>query len=172
MINNPIIVLGSSRSYGETRAAVEMILGGSFLPIVDLKNLNITPYDYDHKNQNDDYLSLIARLTDHNLIVLATPVYWYTMSSIMKIFIDRLSDILELRKDLGRQLRNKNLLVIASYNTSLPRGFEDQFEQTCHYLGIKYRGCSFIYHGEDQTLKQCNDAAIIKARRIIFEDDT
>ena len=55
----------------------------------------------------------------------------------MKTFIDRLSDLISIRKDLGRKLKDKRIFVIASFNTSVPKGFEEQFSQTCEYLGIK-----------------------------------
>lgn len=168
-MTNPIIILGSSRSFGETRKAVEQIIGTtSNIPVVDLNTLKISPYDYEHKNQDDDYFSLLEKVTNYDLIVLATPVYWYTMSAQMKIFIDRLSDLLDIKKDIGRMLRRKQAFIISSFNTSLPAGFEKPFEQTCNYMGIEYKGCSFIYAGNDVALKNQNEAQIQKAKDIIF----
>jgi hypothetical protein len=40
-MTNPIIILGSSRSHGETRKAVDLIIGTNQIPIIDLKTLNI-----------------------------------------------------------------------------------------------------------------------------------
>ncbi len=165
-MNKPIIIMGSARSTGQTRTAIETIIGDANIPIVDLHSLNISPFDYEHKNEYDDYIPLMERVTGENdLIILATPVYWYSMSTTMKIFIDRVSDLLSIRKDVGRKLRGKKIFVIASFGTSLPRGFEDPFSQTCEYLGMEYRGCSFIYHGNDQDLLQGNKEQIRKAQK-------
>lgn len=169
-MSTKIIILGSSRSNGNTRKAVNTIVGGRDVPLVDLNTLDIKPYDYEYHNQADDFITLIERLVKVDKIVLATPVYWYTMSATMKVFIDRISDLLDIRKDLGRKLRGKKLFVIASFNTSLPKGFEDTFEQTCTYLGIEYQGTSFIYSGtENKEFLDSNNEEIKKARLALDE---
>ncbi|MCP4458779.1 MAG: NAD(P)H-dependent oxidoreductase [Cytophagales bacterium] len=38
---------------------------------------------------------------------MATPVYWYSMSGIMKVFLDRIYDVLTIEKELGRKLHGK-----------------------------------------------------------------
>ena len=167
-MTNAIVILGSSRSFGETRKIVETIIDGSDIPIIDLKSLKISPYDYEYQNQNDDYIPLMEKIIQYDLIILATPVYWYTMSATMKIFIDRLSDLLDIRKNTGRQLRAKKLFVIASFNTSLPKGFEDPFVQTCDYMGMHYQGCSFICSSDNPTFKKSNQTEIAKAKNHIF----
>ena len=49
----------------------------------------------------------MEKVTEYDIIVLATHVYWYSMSAIMKKFIERLSDLLHLRKDIEYKLRGK-----------------------------------------------------------------
>ena len=169
-MNNPIIVQGSSRKIGETRKAIEMIIGNRDIQIIDLYSLNITPYDYEQRNNKDDYIPLMEEIIEHDLIILATPVYWNSMSATMKIFIDRVSDLTGFRKDLGRKLRGKKLFVIASFNTSLPKGFEYAFSLSCEYLGIEYQGCSFIYHGNDLKLLENSQEQLKKAKDIIGID--
>ena len=165
---NPIIIVGSSRSHGNTRKTVDQIIGKRDIPLVDLNTLNIKPYDYEYLNKSDDFIPLIERISEFDTIVLATPVYWYTMSASMKIFIDRISDLLDIRKDLGRKLRGKKLFVIASFGTSLPKGFEDTFSQTCQYLGVEYLGTSFVYVGEDEELFMENNQQAIEKAKLIF----
>ncbi len=148
---NQIAILGSSRSFGYTRKALDTIIQGSEIEVIDLKNLNIMPYDYLYQNQSDDFKALMERIITFDTIILATPVYWYTMSALMKIFIDRLSDLLDVQKDMGRRLRGKNIFVVSSFATSLPKGFEDTFEQICTYLGMNYRGTSFICSDENNV---------------------
>jgi len=151
-MNNPIIIFGSSRSGGDTRKAIDELNSDGTIPIVELRNLDITPYDYDHKNQNDDYLPLMEKVVTHDQIILATPVYWYTMSATMKIFIDRLSDLLRLRQDLGRGLAQTEVYVLTSYSTTVPQGFEESFSQTCAYMDMIYNGCFYYHAGKDKNL--------------------
>lgn len=163
-----IILLGSSRSFGNTRKAVDGIIGKHDIPLVDLLALDIKPYDYEYRNKSDDFIPLVERIIEFETIILATPVYWYTMSALMKIFIDRISDLLDIRKELGRKLRGKKLFVIASFNTSLPKGFEDTFEQTCLYLGMEYLGTSFIYCGTDNIHLLENNKNEAEKAKFIF----
>lgn len=141
---NPIIIFGSSRSDGDTFRAIKSVIKDCPVPIIDLKNFNISHYDYNYENRHDDFLSLSEKMIQYNPIILATPVYWYTMSALMKTFMDRWSDLLDIRKDIGRRLAQKELFVISSYGTSIPKGFEDAFSQTCAYLDMQYKGC-FVF---------------------------
>lgn len=51
--------------------------------------------------QEDDMENLIEKVLNADIIVFATPVYFYTMSAQMKIFIDRLTPIYEkVRADI------------------------------------------------------------------------
>ncbi|MFN5589798.1 MAG: flavodoxin family protein [Holosporales bacterium] len=164
-----IFILGSSRSFGNTRKVIVDVAEKEEIEIIDLSTKRISFFDYEHHNKQDDFIPLIESILPYETIVLATPVYWYTMSAIMKIFIDRISDLITIRKDLGRKLSGKNLFVIASYGTSIPRGFEDAFEQTCAYMNMNYLGASFVYSKNDLSeLLTINKHELAKARKLLF----
>jgi len=167
-MKKPIFILGSARSEGKTSEVLEKIVGGYSAEIVDLNKLNISPYDYEHKNKEDDYIPLMRRVLEHDIMVLATPVYWYSVSTIMKIFIDRITDLITIEKGLGRRLRGKKLFVITTYSTSKPQGFEYPIEQFCNYLGIEYLGCSYICSNDPSPLSSNNNSEIDKAKKILF----
>ena len=103
-----IILQGSSRSYGNTNKVVRFVLERLPFELIDLKTKYIHQYDYEHKHESDDFLPLMRTIVEYDIILFATPVYWYAMSGTMKIFFDRFSDLLHYRKDLGRQLRGKS----------------------------------------------------------------
>jgi multimeric flavodoxin WrbA len=139
-----VVVLGTSRRDGNTRAAVDRLVAGKPVEIVDLSPLNLSVYDYDHRNAKDEFIPLIESMVSKPLWILATPVYWYTMSAQMKLFVDRLSDLITIRKDLGRRLRGISVAVVASgTDRSLPPSFESPFLLTCEYLGMKYLGSAY-----------------------------
>lgn len=159
------IIFGSSRSFGNTRRIIDDILGSYDIPLFDLNNFDISPFDYEHLNRNDDFIPLIEKLITYDTWIIATPVYWYNMSTQHKIFFDRFSDLLTIRKDLGRKLRGKKLFVIASFGDSYPKGFDDTFEQISEYLGLEYLGSSFIYSGtENEEYLERNKAKADKAK--------
>lgn len=163
-----VIIFGSSRSHGNTRKVIDEIIEDHFFPLIDLNDFEISPFDYEHRNAEDDFIPLIEKVINYDTWIIATPVYWYQMSTQHKIFFDRFSDLLKIRKDLGRKLRGKNLFVISSFQSSYPKGFEDTWQQICDYLGMKYLGSSFVYSGteNDQFLKN-NAAHIAKAKAIL-----
>ncbi len=170
VVSHPIVIFGSSRSRGDTwRAICALNATKPQLPVVDLNELNMSCYDYEHNNQQDDYLPLMHKVVQHDPIVLATPVYWYTMSAIMKIFIDRLTDLLTIRKDLGRKLAKKRVYVLASYGGSSTEGFEYVFRNTCDYMDMIYKGCFFYYSGDSSVLKKNNDDILLFRKRIDCE---
>lgn len=165
---NQVVIFGSARSFGHTRKVVDDVLKGADIELFDLNNFDISPFDYEHKNKYDDFIPLIEKLIHYDIWVIATPVYWYQVSAQHKIFFDRITDLLSIRKDLGRKLHGKKMFVIASFGTSYPDGFERILEQICEYLGMEYLGSSFVYSGtQNEEFLENNKAQIDKAKLIL-----
>ncbi|MGJ5641353.1 flavodoxin family protein [Formosa sp. S-31] len=135
-----IIILGSSNSFGNTHKIVSYIAEKTNYPIIDLKTKHIAEFDYNFNNKDDDFLPIIRDIADnYNLIIFATPVYWYAMSGILKTFFDRISDCLKIEKDTGRKLRGKNMAVISCGSDDiLKAGFHMPFIESAKYLGMTY----------------------------------
>jgi len=135
-----IIILGSANSNGETRKIVSFLSDKTSYPIIDLKTKNISEFNYEFKNRNDDFHPLINEIVqEYELIIFATPVYWYSMSGILKIFFDRISDCLKIEKDTGRKLRGMSIAVVScGSDRELKNGFHMPFIETAKYLGMNY----------------------------------
>jgi len=141
---NIAVVLGTSKSDGNTRLLANSFATQSGAIIFDLANYDLSFYDYEHENSTDDFLPLIKELATFSHIVFASPVYWYSMSAQLKVFFDRLSDLLTIEKDLGRQLKGKSVSVISTgYNQELPTCFTQPFALTAEYMQMTYIGCSY-----------------------------
>ena len=141
------IILGSSRSDGNTaKIANQLVELNPDLKLIDLNVKQITYYDYAHGNIDDDFIPTIEDILKRDLIIFVTPVYWYSMSAIMKTFFDRLSDLLTVRKELGRQLRGKKMATISSNSDpQIDDRFYLPFRQTAGYLGMEYLGDLHTY---------------------------
>jgi multimeric flavodoxin WrbA len=137
-----LIILGSSRSEGNTRRVADFLMEQLGCDLIDLNDYTFTYYDYEHRNQGDDFLPLMERIiANYDTFVFATPVYWYSMSAVMKTFFDRISDLLTLRKALGRQLRGKKMGAIScGYDEETVEGLEMPFRESAKYLGMQYLG--------------------------------
>lgn len=155
---NKLIILGSSRKDGETRKMVDKLANISNWGVIDLNNYKIGYYDYEHKNLEDDYLPLMREIiAKYDVFIFATPVYWYAMSGIMKVFFDRITDLLDNEKDLGRKLRGKSMAAIScSVGDNLGENFWFPFSETARYLGMNYLGNTHTIAGKDETENLAN----------------
>jgi multimeric flavodoxin WrbA len=141
-LNKGIIIQGSSRSEGDTSKIVSVFKAETDFDVVDLRKLNIGHFDYEFKNRDDDFIELFKNIvTNYNVIIFVTPIYWYSMSGLTKVFFDRISDFLKLEKDYGRQLRGMEMASVSSSNDSrFYDGFEMPFKNSADYLGMNYKG--------------------------------
>jgi len=157
----PLVILGSARSNGETRRAVDLAFPQATARLAVLPDFAIGGYSYDHLNANDAFGTIADAMVATDKIVFATPVYWYAMSAPMKIFFDRLSDLTENRKTQGKSLRGKSAWMIATgSDEDLPQGFEVPFARTADYLGMHYRGCAYLYTGKDPARRNADEQAL------------
>lgn len=145
-----VVILGTSRSDGNTHLVVDKLLSGKPVSIVDLAQRRISPFDYAHRNAGDDFIPLIESIASKDLWILATPIYWHSMSAQLKLFVDRLGDLFTIRQDLGERLQGKSLAVVATGTSpALPPGFESGFRHTAAYLGMRYAGAFYWRFRED-----------------------
>ena len=142
MENNKVIIVGSSRSNGNTSKVISTISEKNNIDVVNLNDYTISYYDYESKNLDDDFLPLIKSIIKkYDTLIFATPVYWYNMSGIMKVFFDRFSDLIRVEKEEGRKLRGKNMFVISnSHDDKIDTSFYIPFQKSADYLGMNYTG--------------------------------
>jgi multimeric flavodoxin WrbA len=136
-----IIVQGSARSEGNTNQIARIFqkeLGGK---IIDLNKRTINSYSYDHTYEEDDFLGTIREVLENEMIIFLTPVYWYSMSGIMKNFFDRITDCLKIDKETGRKFRGKKMIAISCGSDEIETlGFFEPFKKSAQYLGMDYLG--------------------------------
>lgn len=137
-----VIIQASSRSHGDTSCVVSILKNETNFDLIDLSQKNIGHFDYEFKNKDDDFKILFNKITEEYMtIVFATPIYWYTMSGLLKVFLDRISDFLYDEKDVGRRLRTMKMGVISCSNDNrVFDGFTMPFKRSAEYLGMEYLG--------------------------------
>ncbi|MGH1387123.1 flavodoxin family protein [Kordia sp.] len=136
-----VIIIGSSRSKGNTYTIVSQLQQQTGFDVIDLKAYKINHFDYDLKNE-DDFNALFKKITaTYEIFVFATPIYWYTMSGVLKVFFDRISDFLFEEKEIGRRLRGKKMGVVScGSDQEIKEGFIMPFTESANYLGMQYLG--------------------------------
>lgn len=136
-----IIIQGSSRSNGDIHTVVSYLENVTGFDVIDLNQRDINYFDYEFQNKDDFEIIFKNMVQNYHTIVLATPVYWFTMSGIMKVFLDRISDYLYKEKDFGRMLRGKEMAMISCSNDDdRVEEFSLPFSRSAAYLGMDYVG--------------------------------
>lgn len=144
---NTIALFSSSRRNGNTGQWMDCIARELDIEVVDLATKNISAYDYEHRNRGDDFEPLMERILEFDQIIFASPVYWYAVSPALKIFLDRISDFLDLPDllDGGRRLRGKRgFVVCTSIYDEAPVSFVGAFLDTFNYLGMRFGGVAHV----------------------------
>lgn len=133
-----IIINGSHRTNGDTAKLLD-----NYFP--NIKRINLIEYKIDLYNYenlyhtNDHFITIIKVIIKYDCIIFATPVYWYSMSSILKIFFDRLTDLITVNKEIGYQLKNKKIKIVTISNgNNLGDNFFLPFIETSNYLGMNF----------------------------------
>jgi len=139
-----LAVLGAAEGHGGTLKFLQDTYASDSLEVVDLNKDAIRPFCYGN-NAADGFQKIIVKALEADLVVLATPVYWYAMSGAMKDFMDRFSNLMSgEHKSLGESLYGKKVhLLSTGYDLRLPMGFEVPFSSTAIYFGMDYMGATY-----------------------------
>jgi len=154
-VTKPLILSGSARGDGDLSAAIEalrsLLDGGS--EHIALGEQDLRPFIYAGGSEDDAFLRIIADMSRRDRLILATPVYWYAMSATMKLFFDRLADLLlhPAKRPLGRALAGRKLWLLATgADPELPEGFEVPFRRTADYLKMEWQGSCYLHCDGDK----------------------
>lgn len=168
-MDNTIALFSSSRRNGNTGQFMDRMALDLNIEVVSLDNLRMSAFDYQHRNRDDDFEPLMSRVLSHDQIIFATPIYWYSVSAAMKIFLDRLSDYLDLADLLveGRKLRGKTAFVVCTSISDDPStAFVEAFRETFDYLGMRFGGLAHI-NCQDGYSPAAHDPEALKFARVI-----
>ncbi len=154
MAKRVLVFKGSPRENGNSsaladRAAEGAQAAGAEVEIFSLHRMDIRPCDACDTCQetgvcvlNDGMQALYPKLTQADAIIIASPIYWFTMSAQTKLFIDRWY---ALESPRGNPLKGKPFGILLTYGDTDPyssgainaiRTFQDMF----NYIGAKLRG--------------------------------
>lgn len=152
-MNKKIIVLnGSPRATGNTAALVEAFKNGAenagnTVTVFQLGSMNINGCKgcfgggKDHSSpcvQKDDMDKIYPRYKEADVVVLATPLYYWTISGQLKTAFDRLFAVAECDPDYRNPKKSCALLMAAEGN-----GFEESeywYDHLKKHLGWKSIG--------------------------------
>jgi multimeric flavodoxin WrbA len=171
MIRNILAVTGSPRVNGYSSFLADEVIkklraGGNHAELISLRETKIQPCracDSCRKEGSDfcviddDMKPLYRKVAQSSAILLASPVYWFSIAAQMKLFIDRLYG---LNTEKSKILQDKKFGIILTYGDDDPvesgvinaiRSYEDMFRYTNSDL------CGII-HKTEQPERTLNSA--------------
>ncbi|MCR2806343.1 flavodoxin family protein [Paenibacillus soyae] len=143
------VIYGSSRKKGNSEQLARLLTEGFEADHIFLADYRIEPIkDYRHADKEpypeDDYRSVIERVLAQDVLVFATPIYWYGSSGLTKTFIDRWSQSLREDKDgFLEKFSEKSAWVIGvgddePHLKGIP--LVQQFQYIFEFTGTRFEG--------------------------------
>lgn len=144
------VLQGSARDGGNTEELTKLVLDGIPYTNFLLREMEIKPiHDQRHEQGgfdpvDDDYDHLILEVLSHDVLIFATPVYWYGASGLLKNFVDRWSQSLrDVRFDFKELMSHKKayVVVVGGDNPrvkALP--LIQQLQYTFDFVGLPFAG--------------------------------
>lgn len=145
------VIYGGTRPDGNTEILTERAVQRVSVEKIYLKDYGIRPiedlrhFEGGFQEINDDYNAIIDRILPHDILIFATPIYWFSMSGTLKNFIDRWSQTLKDSKypDFKTIMSSKKAYVIAvggdqPFLKGLP--LIQQFQYIFNFIGISFDG--------------------------------
>lgn len=148
-----LVLYGSSRQGGNTEFLTDVALqhaeGFTFQKIY-LRDYRIGPIVDERHSGNpfpdyqDDYQTIFDQMMKADVIIFSTPVYWYNMSTLTKVLIDRFTESLRSPSvDMKKEMQSKQMYVImtgANPNEEVVQPMVGVFQLIAKYFKMEFGG--------------------------------
>ena len=168
-----LFLLASTRSHGNTEALARH--AAAHLPIgagqrwLRLDDLLLPPFrDIRHDGEGrypvpegDEKLLLEATLAATDLVI-ASPVYWYSVSAAAKLYLDYWTGWLRVpAADFKTRMRGKSMWAIGAHTSAdhtATEPFQETLRLTAEYLTMRWRGALMAYANRPGQVMDDGDA--------------
>lgn len=145
-----LVLQGSSRENGNTELLANLAVEGIPHTTIRLREKKILPIlDQRHDPDGfaavaDDYDEVIEAVLAHDILVFATPIYWYGMSGHMKNFVDRWSQSLRDKRYAFKDALGQKQAYVITTGGDEPRikglPLIQQFQYIFSFVGMPFAG--------------------------------
>ena len=170
------VLIGSPRKNGNTEILVNSFVEGVDKQKNSIELIAVTGYeikgcigcnacfrDSMHRCiQKDDMQVIYEKLSDADVIVVATPIYFYGISSQLKCVIDR------LHNPIRNSFKVKELVLLAVCADTIPSAFDSvkaMFHSVLNYFSLKNAGIITV-PGVQEKGDIVGNPALAEARRL------
>jgi multimeric flavodoxin WrbA len=159
MAKTILVIMGSPKKDGNTATLVKWFAEGARSNDVQIEVVNAAALKYKtsgctscracQKSDkyecviNDDAKPVLAHMADVDVIVMATPLYFFAASAQLKLVFDRMFSLYKWDNDAGTMetpLKGKTFVLLASaYEDVGLDALEKPFALTADYTGMKFK---------------------------------
>ena len=184
MSNKIVFVHGGPRKNGNTRAVASIAIesareNGAKVTEIDATTLNfkepgcIACFKCQQSDEfkcavNDEVAEKVATLPEYDVIVLATPLYFWSYPAQLKIFIDRMFSLSKYRvQDYQSRMSEKTLGLLATAGGPLENNLElleAQWKKPADMLGCRFFSCLFPNVTPEEGSLVSDPSAVEKAK--------
>ncbi|MBO8155702.1 MAG: flavodoxin family protein [Bacillaceae bacterium] len=170
-----LVLEGSSRPNGNTEALTNEVVKGIERTTIYLREKKVLPIiDKRHDPEgfsvvNDDHDEIMRKVLNHDILVFSTPIYWYSMSGVMKNFVDRWSQtVRDERFNLKEEMKKKEAyVVICGGDQPRIKGLPliQQFKHIFDFVGMPFQNYVIGHAGKPGEIQ--NDAYALSVARVL-----
>jgi multimeric flavodoxin WrbA len=164
MAKNIVFIQGSPRKNGNTRAMAALAMEAARQQHAEVTEIDATTLEFKtpgctgcQKCQQsekfectikDQVSRTVATLPDYDVIVMATPLYWWSFSAQIKILIDRVYSLIKFSEkgEIRTPLSGKVMALMATGGGPLENNLElleSQWKNPADMLGCAFLSCLF-----------------------------
>lgn len=184
MGNRVVFIHGGPRKKGNTRAVAKIAIESAKERGAEVAEIDATTLEFNepgcigcYKCQgsdeykcalNDEVAEKVATLPEYDVIVLATPLYWWSYTAQLKIFIDRMFSLVKLSGDDHKSAMSDKILGLLAtaggpYENNLGL-LEAQWRNPADMLGCKFISCLFPNTTPEAGSLKSDPSAVEKAK--------
>ncbi|WP_412989658.1 flavodoxin family protein [Pediococcus siamensis] len=168
-----LLISASSRQHSNSQALAHLVLQNIAYKEIELRKVRIEKIT-DHREDNqwtastDAFYQLMKRVEAADLLVLATPVYWYGASATLMAFIERWSELLATQPDFRTRMAGKNLILVVvggDHPKTKSLHIVTQFREIANFLSLRFDHALIGCANHENTIT--NDTDVLKQAALL-----
>ncbi|WP_429971524.1 flavodoxin family protein [Fructilactobacillus sp. Tb1] len=141
-----ILIESSSRNKSNSNYLANLVLKNIKHELINLNEIKIDKirdhrFDGNWDDSKDDFYKYIKKLEKSEYVIIASPVYWYSFSTNLKIFIDRWSESLKKDNQFKNSMKDKKIILVLVGGDN-PRikalPIINQMQYICDFLNMNF----------------------------------
>ena len=186
MVKKIVFIQGSPRKTGNTRAMASLAMEAAKEKKAEVAEIDATALDFKKPgcvgcskcqqsekfecSLDDGIAHAVATLPQYDTIVLATPIYWFSYSAQIKMFVDRMFSLIKFGEpgDIRTPLAGKAFGLLATGGGDIANNLElleRQWKIPADMMGNQFHSCLFPFAPPKAGALMEDASAVAKAKQ-------